>query len=223
MHVGVTICQNEHMKLIHKYYIWLLAVFTILASSYLVAHLVNQSAAWKSNKAREILMQSQKESDSRRRLLLLLEVETIEPSDQTSLKIAMTADSLNIHDVARKALDSIGNSDVLLDWPVDNSQPRLSKILAVYGKLTPSYPHSASRLLLSHKSELQSRKDALLTLSEDYFVNGDYHSAETYVLKAREIDQYFPQTYEQLVKVENKLNKTDEAEKYEHFLKSLTW
>jgi len=84
------------------------------------------------------------------------------------------------------------------------------------------YPHAAQNALIKAGEEGVLTRDGLLSLANTQINSGDYEGAYQYLVKAKGIDAYYPQTYQQLVIVAEKLGKNDEAREYRQLLEQIT-
>jgi len=80
------------------------------------------------------------------------------------------------------------------------------------GKL--GYPQVAQKLLTDAAIEGHLTRDGLLSLVNTKIQDNDYEGAYQYLLTALSIDPYYPQTYQQLILVSDKLGETAEAKEY---------
>jgi tetratricopeptide (TPR) repeat protein len=93
-----------------------------------------------------------------------------------------------------------------------------NRAVVVYNSLLRlGYPQSAEKILLTANEMGYQSRDSLITLA-DRAVKGDNNQlAIEYLLKAITIDPYYPQIYQQLEAIYDKLGMQEEAEKYREF------
>lgn len=84
------------------------------------------------------------------------------------------------------------------------------------------YPQAAQELLTSMSRNDQLTRDGLLTLANGQIIRGEYETSYVNLLKAKQIDPYYPQTYKQLIIVSEKLGKNQEVKEYQDFLGGLS-
>lgn len=140
-------------------------------------------------------------------------------------------------DKARAALEtsySLRNSDdtatllVLLgsDVKVTNVSRETdpaNKAILVYNELTRlGYPQSAQKVLDRVVAEGQLNRTNLIVKATEAITANDWQSAYDYLFRAKTIDSYYPQIYQQLVLVCEKLGKTAETKQYQDYLDALT-
>ncbi|MFA5196813.1 MAG: tetratricopeptide repeat protein [Patescibacteria group bacterium] len=103
--------------------------------------------------------------------------------------------------------------------------PTLStRINLLYQYLKSSdYPQLAYNFLQDKDKGKQLDRDGYLLLADEYYSRKDYDKSYQYLLSAKSIDQYYPQTYQHLADVAEFLNKKDEANQYREYLKTITW
>lgn len=163
-----------------------------------------------------LLVQSQKVPDANMKLYLAQMSNTLKRSDLANIEIYKSSNQLGNKKLAKKSLESIDNI-VLLDTVGDNVF-KTYEILYQQG-----YPQFANRYLTQGVVEADLTRDQNLLVATAQFELNNYQKAYEYLLKAKELDQYYPQTYEQLATVSKELGKSTEAENYEKFLRQITW
>lgn len=84
------------------------------------------------------------------------------------------------------------------------------------------YPQAAQELLTSMGRNEQLTRDGLLTLANGQILRGEYEPSYVNLIKAKQIDPYYPQTYKQLIFVSEKLGKNGEAKEYQAFLRGIS-
>jgi tetratricopeptide (TPR) repeat protein len=116
----------------------------------------------------------------------------------------------------------------------ENYRLELEKIVATPSKTTlvnrlflylkgQGYPQLAFLYLDDKGKNTKLDRDGYLLLGNEYFIRKNYAQSYSFLLKAKEIDLYYPQTYQHLVEIANLLNKKEEAKKYQEFLNRITW
>ncbi len=136
---------------------------------------------------------------------------------RTALGIAFT--ELRTEEVSR-LLYLAGGDGQYLD--VSREINKANRSTLIYNALLDlGYPHAAIvRLNQLAETELLGR-DALIELAKWQMSNGEESKAYESLLEAVKIDPYYPQIYQQLVQVCEKLGKTDEAVQYRTFLEKI--
>jgi predicted Zn-dependent protease len=86
-----------------------------------------------------------------------------------------------------------------------------------------NYPQLAFDLLQKKAQSNSLNRDGYLYLADEYSQNNQAELSYQNLLKAKELDPYFPQTYKQLIEAAERLGKREEAERYQKFLDSITW
>ncbi|MEI7690078.1 MAG: tetratricopeptide repeat protein [bacterium] len=89
--------------------------------------------------------------------------------------------------------------------------------------LDNDYPQAAFTFLRGRSETSQLNRDGYLLLANEYYIRKTYKESYQYLLSAKTIDPYYPQTYQHLVEVADLLNKNDEAKQYREFLKNIIW
>jgi len=98
-----------------------------------------------------------------------------------------------------------------------------NKAILVYNELTRlGYPQSAQKVLDRAVAEGQLNRTSLLMKATEAIAANDWQLAYDYLFKAKTIDPYYPQIYQQLVLVCEKLGKTAEIKQYQGYLGALT-
>ena len=85
------------------------------------------------------------------------------------------------------------------------------------------YPQLAYNYLDSKAKDSKLDRDGYLLIANEYFIRKKYEQSYQLLLKAKEIDPYYTQTYQHLIEITNLLNKKDESKKYQEFLEKITW
>jgi hypothetical protein len=88
---------------------------------------------------------------------------------------------------------------------------------------TKGYPQLASVFLRSKENPSLLDRDGYLLLANDYYMRQDYARSYQYLLSAKALDPYYPQTYQHLIVIAELLHKEDEVSQYQTFLRSITW
>jgi len=89
--------------------------------------------------------------------------------------------------------------------------------------LDNDYPQAAFIFLKGRGETSQLNRDGYLLLANEYYKKMKYKESYQYLLSAKAIDPYYPQTYQHLAEVADLLNKKEEAKQYREFLKIITW
>lgn len=107
---------------------------------------------------------------------------------------------------------------------VDGATDPANRTIIVYNALNNlGYPQSAQKILDASASKGYLNRDSLLVLANEKIAAGDYQAAYGYLQRSKAIDPYYPQIYRQLVVVDEKLGKTDEAKQAQAFLIGITF
>ncbi len=85
------------------------------------------------------------------------------------------------------------------------------------------FPHAATRLLEDAHKNKALNVNGLLVLAKEQIQASQYEDSETILLEALLINPHYPQIYQQLVVVEEKLDKSDRAKEYKELLQRLSW
>ena len=110
------------------------------------------------------------------------------------------------------------------DTNVSRETSPANRAVLVYNALESlGYPQSAQIVLHKALSTGLVTRDGLLTLANVEISKNNYEAAYGYLLKAKAIDPYYPQTYQQLVLVSKKLGKADESKQYQALYASLNF
>lgn len=198
-----------------------LAIFTILG--YLGMMGARKFTTWKVSKSNFLLSQSQKEANIKERLILAEKANLLNETDETNFELAKTADMAGETNLANQALVKIHNLNLFYKWKGDQEVRDSQKVFEIYDELRSSYPQVASNFLREQSKLIELTRDQYLILSEDYYQGNELVKAEKFALEARELDNYNPQTYQQLVKIEEKLGSKDKLIEYEAFLAKIAW
>jgi tetratricopeptide (TPR) repeat protein len=99
-----------------------------------------------------------------------------------------------------------------------------SRIIVLYNYVKAQInPQAANTYLEDNKLKLENSRDGNILLGNDLYNLGKYKEAAEYLEKAKTIDPYYPQVYEHLIEVHEKLGNTIETEKYREIFRTLTW
>jgi len=99
-----------------------------------------------------------------------------------------------------------------------------NKAVLRYNELNKlGYPQSANKVIQSAYEQGQAGRDTLFMLAEERFNVGDNQAAYDLLIRAKTIDPYYPQIYNQLAIVSEKLGKTNESKQYQAYYSSLTF
>lgn len=77
------------------------------------------------------------------------------------------------------------------------------------------YPQMALTFLQGQADKNKLDRDGYLLLADDYFSYKNYQKSYHYLLKARALDPYYPQTYQHLIEVTSKLGLNTDASNYQ--------
>lgn len=109
------------------------------------------------------------------------------------------------------------------DTNVSRETDPTNKAVLVYNELiTLGYPQSANVVMQEATSKGLFSRDTLLVLANEAITKRDYSKAYDYLVEAKRIDSYYPQIYQQLVIVCERLGKTDEGARYQATLHALS-
>jgi len=85
------------------------------------------------------------------------------------------------------------------------------------------YPQLGFVLLQTSSITSQLDRDGYLLLANEYYIRKEYKESYQYLNSAKNIDPYYPQTYQHLAEVAELLGKSDEARLHKEFLGAITW
>jgi len=85
------------------------------------------------------------------------------------------------------------------------------------------YPQLGFVLLQTSSITSQLDRDGYLLLANEYYIRKEYKESYQYLNSAKNIDPYYPQTYQHLAEVAELLGKSDEATQHRDFLRAITW
>jgi len=85
------------------------------------------------------------------------------------------------------------------------------------------YPQLAYEYLRERGGMEKLDRDGYLLLANELLLRKDFSASYQVLLKAKEIDQNYPQTYQHLIEVAKILGKFDEAKQHQLYLGSITW
>jgi tetratricopeptide (TPR) repeat protein len=91
------------------------------------------------------------------------------------------------------------------------TNPANKAVLVYDGLIKLGYPQSAESILQQAEANGYLTRDSLIALANRAYVKNDYQLAYDYLQRAKSMDPYYPQIYQQLVIVCEKLDKVDEA------------
>jgi len=99
-----------------------------------------------------------------------------------------------------------------------------NRVVLSYNELNSlGYPQSAKTLLFEASQKGYLNRDSYIELANEEISAGDYPKAYDYLQRAKTIDPYYPQIYNQLVLVCGKLNKASEASEYQKYHDQITF
>ena len=85
------------------------------------------------------------------------------------------------------------------------------------------YPQLAYKYLREKGEAGKLDRDGCLLLANELFLRKDFSASYQVLLKAKEIDRNYPQTYQHLIEVAKSLGKFDEAKQHQLYLDNITW
>jgi tetratricopeptide (TPR) repeat protein len=88
---------------------------------------------------------------------------------------------------------------------------------------TLNYPQTAVAYLEEQAQKDNHNRDGYLLLVEHYTRTNMYQKQYETLQRAKELDPYYPQTYQQLAVAARLLKKNTEAQKYESYFQKLSW
>lgn len=149
-------------------------------------------------------------------------------NDNISLKIARTFFKSEKFVEAKAILEKLNNEDtkelLSIIQIVSGEIKDFNSINRVYlWLLDNNYPQVASGFIRSKYSPLVLNRDGYLLLAEDYLSSNETQKSYDSLLNALEQDRYYPQTYQQLISLSNKLNNTSNIDSFEKYLNLITW
>jgi len=162
----------------------------------------------------------------------------ISPSAESYLSLGQSQLKLGDLDKARAALEtsnslrSTDNGKDLLVLLGSNAKltnvsretdPANRAVLAYNELIRLGYPQSAQKVLDGAVAEGQLNRTSLLMKVTEAITANDWQLAYDYLFKAKTIDPYYPQIYQQLVLVCEKLGKTAEVKQYQDFYSGLVF
>jgi tetratricopeptide (TPR) repeat protein len=117
-----------------------------------------------------------------------------------------------------------GLASQLSDYNVSRETDRANKAILIYNALESlGYPQSAISELSNASLLGDIGREGYIELAEGQYEEGDYGGSYKLLLKAKESDRYYPQIYQQLIRVCGKLNKFDEVKLYQAFLNKISF
>ncbi len=96
-------------------------------------------------------------------------------------------------------------------------------ILTYNALMRLDYPQAATSVLENALQKGFLNRSSYIALAQSRFEDGDYQTSYDMLLKAKQIDPYYPQIYQQLISVAEKLKKETEAKQYQNFLSKITF
>jgi tetratricopeptide (TPR) repeat protein len=102
-----------------------------------------------------------------------------------------------------------------------NGQIYISQVFSTLK--SQNYPQAAYEYLVASGKNGELDRNGHLMLANEYFIRENYQASYDNLLKAKELDPYYPQTYQHLIKVAELLGKFDEAAEFEKTYKLITW
>jgi tetratricopeptide (TPR) repeat protein len=143
------------------------------------------------------------------------------------LRLAQGCLKLGDVDKARTALENserLNSSQEAVDLlralaiDIDEIDPGNKAVISYNTLVTLGYPQSAKAVLWRANDKEHVTRESLIALGNEQIQHGNHMAAYELYQKARVIDPYYPQIYEQLVIICKKLGKDDEMKKYQEFL-----
>lgn len=99
-----------------------------------------------------------------------------------------------------------------------------TRINRIFSQLkSQGFPQLAIQYLKDKGQDGMLDRDGYLLLANELFMGGDFQSSYQALLKAKDRDPYYPQTYQHLVEVARKLGKAEEEKQYKNYLNKITW
>jgi tetratricopeptide (TPR) repeat protein len=138
----------------------------------------------------------------------------------------LTSDNLSMNDLA-VLLGILDKSDYTNNQQVNRitiEKDNNNRNVLIYNELNRlGFPQAANDVLIKAGKNGLLTRDGYIELGNYYFLAGDYPQSQSYYLKAKEIDPYYPQVYKHLYEVSLKLQKDEDAKSYNDYYNSLTW
>lgn len=205
-----------------------LFILTILVYGFVLAFAIVKIDDWKFVKSHEYLAQAKNEQNQSSKLLYFEYSLFLFPSDEAYIGAGLAANSLSNVDLASKYLEYISgmsNWMKLADgFEIATSASPSNRVALLYNRLkTAGYPQLALKLLRQAAESGQVGRDGLIALANDAHATGNNQTAYDYLMRAKAIDPYYPQIYQQLTIVCEKLGKADETKTYQEFLDKITF
>lgn len=108
--------------------------------------------------------------------------------------------------------------------PVNKNTDPANRAVIVYNALLEfGYPQSAENILRQAVKDEFVTRDGLIKMANEQIDGDDYQAAYDYLIRAKSIDSYYPQIYQQLLIVCEKLGKTNEVKQYQEFLSGISF
>ncbi len=163
----------------------------------------------------------------------LKEAKTTEAKEYFTQALSSTKDqeANYFKDLATLAL----SNNILLDFDSQNQRrDELGKITqpaAVFTRTNNfyqylkdnNYPQLAFVVLKGGLELKQLDRDGYLLLANEYYLRKDYNKSYQLLMTAKEIDPYYPQTYQHLIDVAKLLNKKEDSLQFQKTLKTIAW
>lgn len=125
---------------------------------------------------------------------------------------------------SREALTKSDDPDKLVALLDQQPGETGERAVAAYNALnTLGYPQSAKYILQKATDNNDVTRDGLITLANSHIDAGEYQSAYDLLVRSKAIDPYYPQIYNHLILVSEKLGKTEEASNYREFYKKISF
>lgn len=199
-----------------------LIIFTFATLVFLMiltgsGYLLMRFWASKSTSLSEIMLkQSQKTSISSQKILLGSYADYLGDRDEAKLEVAKGYIGLNNREKADETLNMINNLQLI------DLAPRSTTILERYTWYKANgFPQLSHRYLLENSAQLVSR-DELLALGNEYKLSSEDEKAYETFQKALGIDKFYPQSYQQLLLLCEKVDKAS-CGGYQKTLELLAW
>lgn len=205
-------------------------LFTILILFYGagLSFILVKASEWRLSKSREYLYEAKKTRDASDRLLLLEKSILLSTNAENTMYAGVTAVQLNQGGQAERYLAGISDIDTwmqvadLLD--VSRETTTQNRVIKLVNYLRErGYPQMAGRVLAAADAKGLLTRDGYIELAKTQISTNDVSAAYTNLLKAKQLDPYYPQTYQQLVIVCEKLGKTQELKQYSELNSQLTF
>lgn len=120
-------------------------------------------------------------------------------------------------------ITSVSPSAAVLRVGMLEKDPANKAILAYNSLENLGYPQAAIAILYKAATEGALNRNSLFALAIEQKNENNYQTSYDYLVQAKAIDPYYPQIYQQLVIICEKLGKTDEAKKYSDYLAAITF